>query len=405
MRNIIYLIALFLVPFDNLFFAPSSGWATVTPILFVIYLLLNYKKLFFCIRVNLKGLSFFITIIIYSLLISIFSGVPISNIIDTLQTLILGIGIYMALYTRYIIDRYDCKKDLNILLKGYRYSFIYGLIKFIALKGGIGFLLKMFMIIEKRYYPRVAFSFTEPSFIAMHMYGILLVIYLIIDDRGYKKRIRNTIFLFSILAIIASSSTRFLLDTFIILGLIMIYNFFTTNIKPLKKILILSSMGLLFVLVTPVILNDTRIQKVSQSVYSDPSLASRYFRINASLEGYKDHPIYTLMGKGIGGSYYFLHEGYEEAYNKYNNSYTVEIITLRNSYPTQTFCLYVRIISEFGVILFMIMLIYFFVNIKIYKINMLAILIITYLFIQFDSYAFYSIPLILFCCKKRLIRN
>ena len=46
-NDIIFLIGIFLLPFENFFFAPSFGWATVTPIIFAIYIPIGRKV--FCI--------------------------------------------------------------------------------------------------------------------------------------------------------------------------------------------------------------------------------------------------------------------------------------------------------------------------------------------------------------------
>ena len=37
--NVIFEIAIALLPFENFFFAPSSGWATITPIILALYIL------------------------------------------------------------------------------------------------------------------------------------------------------------------------------------------------------------------------------------------------------------------------------------------------------------------------------------------------------------------------------
>lgn len=59
--DIIFKIGIFLLPFENFFFAPSSGWATISPLVFVIYILLIFKmaikgiykyRFIFCIRVR-----------------------------------------------------------------------------------------------------------------------------------------------------------------------------------------------------------------------------------------------------------------------------------------------------------------------------------------------------------------
>ena len=39
----LYKIGLFLIPFENFFFAPSAGWAAIAPIVFFIYFFQNIK--------------------------------------------------------------------------------------------------------------------------------------------------------------------------------------------------------------------------------------------------------------------------------------------------------------------------------------------------------------------------
>ena len=39
----VFKLGVVMLPFENFFFAPSSGWATITPVILFIYMLLNYK--------------------------------------------------------------------------------------------------------------------------------------------------------------------------------------------------------------------------------------------------------------------------------------------------------------------------------------------------------------------------
>ena len=399
MLNKIYLLAIFLLPFDNLIFAPSSGWATVTPIIFVIYILLNYKKFFIAVNNNFKGVSIIFLILIYSTTMSILNGIDITNVFDTIQTIILGLCIYFSLYIRYIINKCDYKADLKVLFLGYSLSIIYGVIKFISLKYGISIIISFFKLIEKRYYNRVAFSFTEPSFIAMHIYGVLLILYLNISDKLTKKRIKSLIIIFTIIALISKSSSRFLLDTVIMLLILNVNNILKKQKNFLKKITNICGMIFIFGIITFIALNNTRIKNTISNIYSDPSMASRLFRVEASIYGYKKHPYLSLVGSGLGSSYYFLHEGYWEAYNNYTNNYMKEVNELYIYKPNQLFCMYIRLISEFGIVITIYLITFFIFKCIRGNISIPTILISFYLYIQMDSYTFYTIPLILFICN------
>ena len=97
----------------------------------------------------------------------------------------------------------------------------------------------------------------------------------------------------------------------------------------------------------------------------------------------------------------------------YKSDYMDEVLRLRSSKTNNdnaTFCLYFRIISEFGIIVFIYMIYLLVKKIKEcdfkYKIPM--VLIISYLYIQFDSYAFYSLWLLLaviVCSKHKNIKG
>lgn len=395
--DILFKIAVFLVPFDNLFFAPSTGWATVSPLLFFVYVFFNIKYLGRVLRLEINKVFFISFCVIYSLFLYLFNGINISNVIDSLVTILLGISFYVALIIRYKILENDKIKDLKILLAGYTISFIYGLIKYIALEFNLSFILSFFNMIEKRYYDRVAFSFTEPSFTSIHIFGVLLLIYFFVHNKKLKRNILILIVLFSSLTIISSSSSRFLIDFVVVIVLFSLFIVLNSKSKLLNKFFIVTSIVVIGMIFINIIENNNRMQMIlDEGVYGDASLASRYFRVNASIEGYKETPINAIFGAGIGNSYIFLREGYDKAFFNYDNSYTSEVLALKYYEANQMFSLPIRLISEIGFLNFMIITFFLLLLTKLRLNRVISLLLVLWIYIQFDSYAFYSLWLLIF---------
>ena len=414
--DFLFKLAVFFIPFDNLFFAPSKGWATISPIIFALYALTNIKQLGQSIRANSKYVFLMVIVSIYSFSLYLFYEPDIPNTIDGVITLSFGLLFYLSLYIRYIIKKVDMKKDVKILTFAYSLSFLYGLVKFVALKLGVGVVLSMFDLIEKRYYDRLAFSFTEPSFISLHIAGVLYLTYLATKDKLLKKKLIILMGLFCALTLISGDSARFLVDFIVILALIVAKLLVQKKIKLSKKIvifvlIILISSGLAFQ-----IQGNTRVTKMlngdtyTDMIYSDPSLSARYFRINSSLKGYENEPMRALFGAGLGNSYYFLQYGFYDALEEYANPYTSEVAVLADSKENQLFCMPVRLISELGLLWFIAIMLLIFSKVIRNKENIFDLLIVLYLYVQFDSFAFYTFPLYLFIIdyrarKRRALEN
>ena len=389
--DIIFKIAVCLLPFENFFFAPSSGWATISPIILFIYILLNYKRTFECINRHKKILIFFLIGIILSFIDYIFVGCKLINIINTLIPLGLGFTVF------YSFDIYYSKnKSINSLIKpiyiAYLISLIIGIIEFITISWNIDILYSLFDLIFKRNYlelNRVQYFFTEPSFIGMHLFGILLPIYFITKN----KKIIYLIIAFSISAIVFSSGVRILLDICVVGFILLIYYLISKKkYKFLFSIPVVIILSLLFLYN-----NNYRVKQIiDNGIYADGSLATRYFRIQSSTYGYLEEPIQTVFGYGMGNSLIPLRNGYDKAIKTYKSDYLDEVVGLADKNfndDSVSYCLYIRFISEFGLIMFIIAIMYL---LKITKNSNLKykypyLLITLYLYLQFESYAFYSI--------------
>lgn len=91
-----------------------------------------------------------------------------------------------------------------------------------------------------------------------------------------------------------------------------------------------------------------------------------------------------------------MKKGYREAYSEYDNDWTLEVDRIgKESYTSdsETLCGYIKVISEFGIFTLIFLIVY------IYKLRKKCdneylekyMWIMLYLYMQFESYAFYTI--------------
>lgn len=384
-QDLIFYLGVALMPFDNLFFAPSSGWATIAPFLFFIYVLINFNK----IKFNQFLLLFLGVLVSFSILGYVLYSISIANLIDSVATIVLGVSFFLALKIFFIDKGKNPSAFLSIIFYAYLVAFIYGLLFLLNIPA----INNIMQSLQKRTYDRLQFTFTEPSFISMHMFGVLLPICLIFKKQKNCLKIKILICLYALLTVIASSSTRFLLDTVVVVCILGLAFLFKGGIS-LKKLLILLAIILAFVVAIIVFRNNPRIKYILEyGIYADASLASRWFRINAILKGLVKKPLSFLFGCGIGNASIPFNLGYDGALLEYINPYLAEVEALKNTTEVSFFCGHIRVIAESGLFIYLFIILYLMKN---SKGNYTLFFIIMYLYLQFDSYAFYAIWLLLF---------
>ena len=401
--DFLFILSIILLPFENLFFAPSAGWATISPIILFIYVLANFKYLKQCVLNYGKIITYLLlcllplSIINYIMIDSTYFG----NVFDSLIPLVLGITNLFAFDIYFNQKKHSMNSLVKKILIAYWISLFIGLIQFVTIKLNISFLKDFFAFISKRNYlnmRKVQFTYTEPSYIGMHLFGVLLPIYYWVKD----KKILKLIVTYTIIGILLSGSVKLILDIFVVI----IINVIIKNIKN-KKIIILTIIfvpvliGMFFVAYN----NNKRIQKiVDRGVYADGSLSSRYFRINAAVHGYQKNFGHFVIGYGLGNSIIPMRAGYLEAYREYKNAWKHEVDRIGDASYTsdsESLCFYTKFISEFGIISLILFFIYLF-NLKNQCSNKDIknyIWILLYLYIQFESYAFYTLWLYIVMLK------
>jgi len=391
--DLIFLIGVFLLPFENFFFAPSAGWATITPIIFAIYIIFNIN--FKLIKEQIKNFRkfglFLIVIIIFNILAYLKVGLDVKNLINATISIGLGFVNICSMFIYYEKNK-NLNKIINMVLISYSITLLFGVLEYLTIKLEINSLYKFFDIIFKRNYmnnDRVQFFFTEPSFIGMHLFGILLPLYMF----SKNKNILKLIVIYVAASLIFQSGLRIMIDACAIASIFIIYEV----IKKKKYIWLIIIPSILILVFEIGYITNERIQKIARAgIYADGSMSSRYFRIKSSIYGYRNQFPQALIGYGLGNSLIPLRSGYDQAYEEYMSPYLDEMLQLGDpdfNDDSVTYCIYIRLASEFG-ILFLGVVMYYLIKItkqSSFKYKWPYLLVNLYIYLQFESYAFYAI--------------
>lgn len=392
----LFLVGVALLPFENFFFAPSAGWAALSPLVFFVYALcqrdlfqLAFKKYFpiFVFAICCLALSFF-----DYLLVGEFYP---ENFIDTVSTFALGLGCLYSFDIYLNIKKRSLARLVKVIVVSYSIALLIGLVEFVAVKLGIGAILSGFELIMKRcYLPRVQFMFTEPSFTTMHLFGVLLPFYMVTKE----KRLLVLIGGFIVVSLLSSSSLRLLIDFTVVLLLVAANYMDWAKVRTLLVVIVVPCVLVAFVFIG-MQLNPRFASVLEKGWDSDGSFASRAFRVEAVVDGLVEEPVHALLGCGAGNAWVAIKDGYDKALEGYTNSYTGEVVYLGrpDSRPTSVFCMYARIAGEYGVVVLLLVVAYFVqLNRRVRNRGWrLLLLVCAYLYIQFDGYGFYAIWIVI----------
>ena len=398
----LFKIALLTIPFDNLFFAPSKGWATISPFLFLAYVFFNLRRLRDY-RLDKNLLAIAVLGLAISSLGWIRYGMTPSTVMDSYGTLFLGIVFYFALRLRYEdADDSLYNSDGSLLFKAYFCAFLYGLAWYACSQVSSG-ALSLLTVLETRHSPRLHFTFTEPSFTSMHVFGVLLLYTCLIKDERLAKKMTFLGLAFVAMTLFANSSGRCTIDVGVFALLLLTKALFFNGGHVVRNFFLLAgAIGFIALLMA---LSPRVAQIFANGVdfYSDGSLASRWFRVQAAVHAFISNPLESLLGYGAGNLVVPLHEGYDYAYALYTSSYTAEVFSLKRATVIESlFCGPVKLISDFGLLLAVLFIAYFFKRMRGSGLDPFVVIMTMWLYVQFDSYAFYSIWLLLFLSRPEI---
>ncbi len=88
--DILFKIGLFMIPFENFFFAPSAGWAAIAPIIFFVYIMFHIKSAIETLYKYRVILCVLLLGLLFSFINYIYIDTDISNVIGAIISLGLG---------------------------------------------------------------------------------------------------------------------------------------------------------------------------------------------------------------------------------------------------------------------------------------------------------------------------
>ena len=131
--ELVFYFAVAMLPFENFWFAPSEGWAAISPVILAFYVLLNIKLLSKTIFSLRQIFGFFFFAVILGSATAFFNVVNAKDYLSSFVPLILGAILLLSFYIFYKKQQ-DLRVVINIIVVTYAVAVMIGFFEFLALK-------------------------------------------------------------------------------------------------------------------------------------------------------------------------------------------------------------------------------------------------------------------------------
>lgn len=389
----LFLLGVLLIPFENFWFAPSKGWATVAPLVFFAYCAWNVRVLPQALW-RLRKILLFVGLLFGLTSLNFLRYPPNETILfDVCRSLGLGLTFLVSLDLYFRERKGDPGPMLRLLGIGYGISLAVGILQWGAVAMDWDGVLAFFEQISKRSTlgkGRLQFTFTEPSFITMHLFGVILPMLLVFRGRRECRLLWICLIGIAVVSVFSRTSLRLQVDTFLVALLLLFARFSMQSVQNACYTIL----GALLVtgFLASNYRDNYRVRKlIDAGIYGDDSIASRWFRINACRHGHAEDPVGLMTGHGISNLWVPFRRGYTQAVVEYDNRYRREVNALANKNPTSLLSMPLRLLNEVGLpgLLAILALLFRRRHLLLYALTL-------YVYLFFDSYAFYTAWLYVF---------
>ncbi|TPF93370.1 hypothetical protein [Bifidobacterium sp. UTBIF-78] len=315
------------------------------------------------------------------------------------------------------IKRLDWRHMIRIILIAYWIAFAVGVVQFLAIHLDITFVRDWFSKLMAREYitadspwggNRPQFLFAEPSYIGMHLYGVLLPLMWMMRgrDRVYVKRLRNLIIVFAAGSILMGAGVRIIIDTGVAL-LIAIIETLNLHDRRIRKRAFITSTAIVL-LTAAAALTNGRVRSIVEQgpLAGDTSSSARLSQTLTPVIALIQHPMNLFTGFGAGNIAEANRLGTTTAYAMLNGpDAAAPWWVWKNMSPDSTFTMsaYTSFITEFGLIgltaLVVIVISHISERHLRNRTTICWLILVAYLYVQFEGYAFYALPLFIWGMK------
>ncbi|MBW3090934.1 hypothetical protein [Bifidobacterium miconisargentati] len=319
-----YLFALALValPVDGTvigFYQPF--WTPISPWLLVAYCVLNPRLLWQSARSHAPLMALPIALFALSIPGWIVFGSHANAVLMSLSGVIAVPMSIVALYIAFDRKHLSWQESIRIIIATYWFAFAVGVAQWLAIRIGLTNIQSYFSHLMARSYvetgahwagahARPQFLFAEPSYIGMHLFGVLLPLFWLMrpHDSVYAKRLKHLIVVFAAGSVLMGSGVRIVLDSLVALIIVIIVEFRWSDAAQRRKgTLLLGGMataGAVCCVAVP------RLQSImTHGITGDSSFFGRIYQSLGPLGGIMEHPWTTLTGFGAGNIADAMHEG------------------------------------------------------------------------------------------------
>lgn len=408
----VFYAAIALLPVDGTIIGGYMPfWTPISPWLFMLYAVLNWRllpqvyrrfRMFFLFPAVLVALSLvgWLTVAFHPLPVA-WSLLGVCGALACLTSLEITVH----------IKRLDWRPMIHLLIAAYWVAFAVGVVQFLAIKLGIGPVQWLFGHIMSREYisassqwggSRPQFLFAEPSYIGMHLYGVLLPLMWLMRgrDRVYVARLRDLIIVFALGGILMHAGVRIIIDTGVALVVAIVEATDFKNKAQARRAW--SLFAALCVAGTAVMLANARVRSILAQgpVAGDESASARLSQSLTPLIALVQHPLNLFTGFGAGNIAEASRLGTTTSYALLNGpDAEIPWWVWKNWTPNNviTMSAYSSFLTEYGIIGFTALVWLVIRHVARHhawnKTTVCWLALTAYLYIQFEGYAFYALPL------------
>jgi len=412
--DFLFYAALAVLPIDGTIAGPYMPfWTPLSPWMFLAYALMNWRSLpqvwrrfraFFLFPVLLVGVS-----LVGWLNIAFHKLAALTSLAGIVGALACLVALDMALR----VKRLSWKRMLDVIIATYWFAFAMGVMQRLAISLDVESVRNYFVHLMSRQYlttdskwggGRPQFLFAEPSYIGMHLYGVLLPMIWMVRGRDRKRaaRLRVLVAVFAIGSVAMGAGVRIILDSIIAVVIVIIesadWESWRGRLSAIVELIAAVGVG-----AGSMLLNH-RLSRIAELGFDgDGSFYARLWQSMGPLAGTAKHPLRLLLGYGAGNLSDATHQGANTAVH------VLQRLGLDASQPSRwytqvtsanmfTMSAYTSFIVEFGAVACVILLIILLRHITSRhawrKTIVCWLILVSYLYAQFEGYAFYALPLL-----------
>lgn len=413
--DFLFYAALAMLPIDGTVAGPYMPfWTPLSPWLFMAYAIANWRLL---LQVWRRFRAFFLFPVLLIVLsaadwyLVAFHWLPaLVSLAGVAGALACLIALDMALR----IKRLSWRRMLDLLILVYWFAFAVGVVQWLSIMLDWTSVKNFFIHLMSRQYisstshwggGRPQFLFAEPSYIGMHLFGVLLPLVWLVRGRDHKRANRLCILIVVFVAgsVVMGAGVRIILDSIIALVFVIIemnsWHTWRGRLVAFGELVVTVGLGACSVAV------NHRLSSIAELGFDgDGSFYARLWQSLGPGAGALKHPKQLLLGYGAGNLSDATHQGADAAVR------SLERLGLNASAPKGwyaqvtpanmfTMSAYTSFFVEFGliasVILVVLVLWWISHNHAWNKTTVCWLLLTIYLYVQFEGYAFYALPLLL----------